>query len=217
MKIIYEDDSIIVCHKEASEATQTKAIGQQDLVSKLSNYRAKKGEKPEVFVIHRLDQPVEGVMVFAKDSKSAAALSKQVSDHTFKKKYYAIITSDSLEPEGELRDYLIKDAKTNLASVVSKDRPGAKSAGLSYKIIDSWDDKKLLDIELYTGRHHQIRVQLASRKAPILGDVKYGGIDTKKPLCLCSYYIGFEHPKTKKMVEYNIKPIGEGFYGGNIL
>ena len=168
MNIIYEDDSIIVCYKPAGVATQTKNIGQQDMVSLLNNYLAEKGDKPTIRVVHRLDQPVEGIMVFAKSQEAANKLTKQITDHVFTKKYYAIISRESFPDEGELVDYLVKDNRTNLSKIVRDNDPRAKKAVLKYKVVDQWDDRKLLDIDLFTGRHHQIRIQLASRTAPII-------------------------------------------------
>lgn len=217
MEVMYEDDSIIVCYKPAGVPTQTKSVGQKDMVSLASNYLAEKGEKPEVFVVHRLDQPVEGVMVFAKNQKAASVLSKQITEHTFSKKYYCIISRESFPESGELVDYLVKDSRTNLSKVVKSNDPRAKKAVLNYRTVDQWDDKKLLEIDLYTGRHHQIRIQLASRTAPIIGDVKYGGISTGRNLALCSHFIGFEHPVSKKRMEFDIKPRGEDFLDSKVI
>ena len=131
MEVMYEDDSIIVCYKPAGVPTQTKSVGQKDMVSLASNYLAEKGEKPEVFVVHRLDQPVEGVMVFAKNQKAASVLSKQITEHTFSKKYYCIISRESFPESGELVDYLVKDSRTNLSKVVKSNDPRAKKAVLN--------------------------------------------------------------------------------------
>ena len=130
MNIIYEDDSILVCYKPAGVATQTKSIGQQDMVSLLNNYLAEKGEKPTIRVVHRLDQPVEGIMVFAKSQEAANKLTKQITDHVFTKKYYAIISRESFPDEGELVDYLVKDNRTNLSKIVRDNDPRAKKAVL---------------------------------------------------------------------------------------
>ncbi len=216
MEIIYEDDSIIVCHKPAGIATQTKKIGEKDMESELLTYLKGKGEKPEIYVVHRLDQPVEGVMVFAKTKDIAGKLSKQIAQRNFRKRYYAIITRESFPEEGHLIDYLVKDSRTNLSKVVEPTNPRAKKAELEYHTIDRWDDRKLLDIELFTGRHHQIRIQLASRTAPILGDSKYGGIATGRNLALCSWSIGFTHPTTGEEVVFTTKPQGEDFLDSKI-
>lgn len=216
MEIIYEDDSIVVVYKPAGLATQTRNIGEKDMESELSNYLKAKGESPEIHVVHRLDQPVEGVMVFAKTKEAANNLTRQIADHSFKKHYYAIITRESFPDEGDLVDYLVKDNRTNLSKVVKENDPRAKKASLKYHTVDEWDDKKLLDIELFTGRHHQIRIQLASRTAPILGDIKYGGVSTGHNLALCSYSIGFTHPASGAPVEFQIKPKGEDFLDSKI-
>jgi len=211
MEVIFEDESILVCYKPAGVATQTKNIGEQDMVSLVNNYLVQKGEKPTAHVVHRLDQPVEGIMVFGKSAEAAGKLTKQITDHTFEKRYYAIISRESFPEEGKLVDYLVKDNRTNLSKVVKETDPRAKKAVLEYKAVEHWDDKKLLDIALYTGRHHQIRIQLASRTAPIVGDVKYGGISTGHSLALCSYHIGFNHPVTGEKMEFDIKPKGQDF------
>lgn len=216
MEVLYEDDSIVVVYKPAGLATQTRNIGEKDMESELSNYLKSKGESPEIHVVHRLDQPVEGVMVFAKTKEAANNLTRQIADHSFKKHYYAIITRESFPEEGDLVDYLVKDNRTNLSKVVKESDPRAKKASLKYHTVDEWDDRKLLDIELYTGRHHQIRIQLASRTAPILGDVKYGGVSTGHNLALCSYSIGFTHPTSGKPVTFQVKPKGEDFHDSKI-
>ncbi len=211
MDVLFEDESILVCYKPAGVATQTKNIGEQDMVSMVNNHLAEHNEAPTAHVVHRLDQPVEGVMVFAKSSEAANKLTKQITEHTFKKRYYAIISRESFPEEGELVDYLVKDNRTNLSKVVKEGDPRAKKAVLKYRAVDAWDDRKLLDIDLYTGRHHQIRIQLASRTAPIIGDVKYGGISTGHSLALCSHYISFKHPVTGESMEFDIKPKGVDF------
>ena len=211
MDIIFEDESILVCYKPAGIATQTKSVGEKDMLSLVNNYLAGNNEAPTAHVVHRLDQPVEGIMVFAKTAEAANKLTKQITEHTFKKKYYAIINRESFPDEGELVDYLVKDNRTNLSKVVKETDPRAKKAILRYRVVEQWDDRKLLDIDLYTGRHHQIRAQLASRTAPILGDVKYGGVSTGHNLALCSYFIGFNHPVTGERMGFNVRPKGEEF------
>lgn len=209
--VLFEDKDLIVVYKPAGVPTQTKDVATKDMVSLVSAYRGEKGETAEIHVVHRLDQPVEGVMVMAKSKTAAAALTKQVTEHEFKKKYYAIISRESFPDEGVLEDYLVKDMRTNLSKVVKASDPRAKRALLSYKVVEQWDDRKLLDIELFTGRHHQIRIQLASRTAPILGDIKYGGIATGEPLALCSHYLCFKHPVNGEVMEFSIRPKGVSF------
>jgi len=211
MDIVFEDESILVCYKPAGIATQTKSVGEKDMLSLVNNYLAGNNEAPTAHVVHRLDQPVEGIMVFAKTAEAANKLTKQITEHTFRKKYYAIINRESFPDEGELVDYLVKDNRTNLSKVVKETDPRAKKAILRYRVVEQWDDRKLLDIDLYTGRHHQIRAQLASRTAPILGDVKYGGVSTGHNLALCSYFIGFNHPVTGERMGFDVRPKGEEF------
>jgi 23S rRNA pseudouridine1911/1915/1917 synthase len=210
-KIIYEDEDIIVCHKMPGVATQTSRITDADMVSLLRNYRAGKGEPPYVGVIHRLDQPVEGLLVFAKTEKAAAALSKGLQQGQFAKCYYAVVSGKELPSEDTLEDYLIKDTKGRRAVIAKANQPGAKLARLHYQKLATCDDLQLLDIRLETGRFHQIRAQLSARQAPIVGDAKYGGKETGEPLCLCSYRLEFSHPATGQKMEFQIKPQSEGF------
>ncbi len=214
MDILFEDSDIIVCYKPAGLATQTRSIGQKDMVSELMAHVASQGIRPDIHVIHRLDQPVEGVMVFAKNAKAAASLSKQVQQGDFGKRYYALVSKGNIAQEGVLEDYIIKDNRTNLSSIADKNQKAAKAAKLSYHIIEELEDSYLVDIKLDTGRHHQIRLQFSSRGLPIIGDIKYGGISTGRPLALCSYFIGFKHPVSDKRMEYRIEPRGLDFTKG---
>lgn len=211
--IIYEDQDILVCRKEAGISTQTNQLGQKDMVSIIKNYRVEKKEEPYVGVVHRLDQPVEGVMVFAKNQKSAALLSKQMSEHNIEKQYYAVVWGNPKEDSAVLEDYLLRDGKLNTSKVVNSKIKGAKYAKLTYDVIERKEDKCLLKITLHTGRHHQIRVQLANHGFPIVGDRKYS---EKKatgymPLALCSFRLCFAHPTNKTKLEYVIEPSGIGF------
>ena len=230
IEIIFEDRDILVCRKPAGVATQTKRLGQQDMESLLKNYRAKKGEPPYIRIVHRLDQPVEGVMVFAKNQQAAANLSKQVQDRVIGKYYYALVEFFPDDTEsGVLEDYLVTDKKKNFTTVVDygvwKDSlenlpKEAKYAKLEYQYLRGHNlnglDKKytceiLLDIKLHTGRQHQIRVQLAGCGRPIIGDSKYGDGDDGEQLALCSYKLEFEHPTKKTPMKFEIQPIGNVF------
>ena len=241
LDIIYEDNDIILCRKPAGVATQTKRLGQQDMESLLKNYRAKKKEPPYIGVVHRLDQPVEGLMVFAKNQNAAAGLSKQIQQKMIGKHYYAVSAHAPAQKEGMLEDYLITDKKTNVTSVVgasvgnsvsdekntgmSKSNAGenglggipkdAKMAVLEYKVIDEKDGRTLFDIHLHTGRQHQIRVQMAHMGCPLVGDPKYGEKDKDQTvgLALCSYRLSFTHPTTGKKMDYAISPMAEIFHG----
>lgn len=210
LDILYEDDDIMVCYKPAGVATQTKNPGIQDMESLLKNYRARKKEPPYIGIVHRLDQPVEGVMVFAKNQKAAAELSKQVRDRAIGKYYYAVVKKTEgfvLEEQGILTDYVLSDERSNVSKIVAKDTPMAKKAQLEYQVIGQAEDVLCVEILLHTGRHHQIRVQFANAGAPLLGDIKYG---TKKNthLALCSYRIEFRHPRTKESMKFKIMPKG---------
>lgn len=222
-EILFEDKDLLICHKPAGVATQTKRLGQQDMESLLKNYRAKKGEPPYIGIVHRLDQPVEGVMVFAKNQKAAAGLSKQVQDRVIGKYYYAVSASRTEANEGVLEDYLFTDKKTNFTQVVDKETgenrlKEAKYAKLEYKVVETKEDKTLFDIKLHTGRQHQIRVQMAHMGCPLVGDGKYnvqqdieGKSNFNTGLALCSYKLEFEHPTKKIPMQFKIRPLGEAF------
>lgn len=214
LDILYEDEDIIVCYKPAGIATQTKRIGQQDMESLLRNYRARKKEQPYIGIVHRLDQPVEGVMIFAKNPAAAADLSRQVRQRSIGKHYYAVVCVKEdcmLQPDqGQLIDVIVSDERKNISVISDKTDANAKEAKLDYRICGKLEDRKCIDILLHTGRHHQIRVQFAHAKAPLVGDTKYGDVPAKH-LALCSYRIEFEHPKTKKKMDFAIEPKGEEF------
>ena len=230
-KIIYEDKDIIVCHKMAGLPVQTGKIGATDLVSELKNYlmksqsekQTKQAKEPYLGVVHRLDQPVEGVILFAKNQAAAGALSKQLTTGIMNKCYYAVAAGvpDKEKEQGILTDYLMKDNKTNSSYVTTKDK--GKESKLEYTLINqvAADDKTyaLYDIHLLTGRHHQIRVQMANAKLPLLGDKKYGSdfssaLSTElhvKNVALCAYKLEFTHPGLKKKMEFKIHPEGQIF------
>lgn len=213
--IVYEDDALIVCHKHPGIAVQTAAPGQADMVSELKKYLAQKcGSNPYLAVVHRLDQPVEGLLVFAKTKEAAAFLSEQVQNpgDGFCKEYTAKVYGKMPQPEGELVDHLVKDARSNTSRVVSeKDKNGKKSV-LYYEVTGETEQTQTLRIRLKTGRHHQIRVQLSHAGCPILGDTRYGTEDAKRyaseqgirQLCLCASRLEFTHPVSKKRMKYSI-------------
>lgn len=213
LEILFEDKDILICRKPAGVATQTKRLGQQDMESLLKNYRAKKGEPPYIGIVHRLDQPVEGVMVFAKNQQAAAHLSKQVQDRVIGKYYYALSVQemDPYNAEGILEDYLVTDKKTNFTKVVDELPKDAKYAKLEWKRIKTLQDKSLFDIKLHTGRQHQIRVQMANAGCPLIGDSKYGEAGEREQLALCSYKLEFEHPTKKIPMKFEIQPINKVF------
>ena len=210
--IIYEDNDIIVCHKPAGTATQSSRIGAPDMVSILKNHiyrNSDKKKEPYLSVIHRLDQPVEGLLVFAKTPAATKELNRQLTAFGFGKYYRAILTAVPSALEGDLTDYLVKNGRTNMSKVCTKDTPGAKKALLHYKVTDTFTRNEhtfaLAQITLETGRHHQIRVQMANAGCPIAGDRKYGNNDTSyRTLQLFACRLSFQHPRTKKQMEFTL-------------
>ena len=169
-------------------------------------------------VIHRLDKPVGGLMVYAKNKKAAAALSKQVQEHKLQKTYRAVVCGKPVDNVGKYVDYLLKDGKTNTSRIVDKSVAGAKRAELEYQILEKKEQedgtvRSLVEIHLHTGRHHQIRVQFAAHGTPLMGDTKYGapaaasvGRARREPLALCAVRLSFIHPVTGKRMEFSTKP-----------
>lgn len=223
MEIIYEDNDIIVCYKPAGVATETGRLGQQDMVSILRNYRAAKGEPPYIGMAHRLDQPVEGLLAFGKTQEAAGGLSRQIADRSFGKYYCAAGQNRGGDLSAEwttLTDYLLFDRKRNLSVVADRGTPQAKKALLDYRVIGQKDDLVCFDIALHTGRHHQIRLQMAHHGFALVGDSKYGvnseeSAQDKQPvrrqLALCCYRLRFSHPVTQKEMEFSIHPHNEIF------
>lgn len=233
--ILYEDSHILVCRKPAGLAVQSARPGAPDMESLLKNYLAADGGSgrrdnsasgkknefretsgiPWIAVVHRLDQPVEGVLVFAKTLPAAKDLSRQIAAGEMTKIYLAVTCGTVPAKEGILEDYLKKDGRTNTSAVVPKGTPGSKRAVLSYEVLEELPaGNKLLRIHLQTGRHHQIRVQLAHAGMPLLGDRKYGSPETSVyPLALCAHSLTFRHPATKKTMNFCVLPEGAGFHG----
>lgn len=224
-RILYEDNDIIVCHKPAGIATQTARVGQADMVSEISNYlktaHPERKSPPYVGVVHRLDQPVEGILVFAANKAAAADLSRQAAGDSMKKEYLAVVCGENFPRAGELTDYLLKDGKTNTSRVVPPAVKDAKEARLSYEVLSQGpSDTAFVRVRLYTGRHHQIRVQMANAGMPLLGDRKYGGETAAvlssqlgvREIALCAYRLAFTHPKTEERMQFEIEPEGAAFH-----
>ena len=184
MNILYEDRHLILCEKPIGVLSQKGREGEADMLSLLEAYFAEKGERETAHVLHRLDEAVGGVMVYAKNQKSAAHFSKLIQDGLLIKEYVAMVHGTP-EPEGELEDLLFKDSRKNKVFVVKKQRAGVKKARLSYKLMRA-AERSLVRIRLYTGRSHQIRVQFSSRGFPLVGDHKYGSRDEEKAPMLYS-------------------------------
>lgn len=199
------DTDILVVEKPAGMPVQTRGIADMDLVSELKNFLRKpdKGE-PYLGIIHRLDRPVGGILVFALNKNAAAGLSRQIKDGDFNKRYRALVEGiiNTDENETVLIDYLIKD-KDNKALITDENDKEGKRAELKFKIINTDKEKNmtLLDIKLITGRFHQIRAQLSNIGHPIVNDVKYGAkkdmsVINPGGICLFAYLLSFKHPKT---------------------
>ena len=220
VKILYEDKDIIVCVKPAGMASQPERSSSMDLVSWLKNYLSKKqGDArcgvPYVSVVHRLDRPVGGIMVYAKTKKAAENLSRQFSEHQTEKRYLALLTGTLGNSEGTLEHMLLKDGRTNTSSIV---QTGGKKAKLEYKVLGVKCERSLVLVTLYTGRHHQIRVQMSGAGAGIYGDMKYNRESTlewqakyekrrKQPeLCLFSCELAFEHPIERRRMSFKVLP-----------
>lgn len=211
IKVIYEDNHLLVVEKPVNILSQGDDTNDKDMVNLLKQYIKEKYNKPgNVYIglVHRLDRPVGGAMVFAKTSKAASRLSEQVRNKTFKKTYRAVIHGAMPKDKDTLKDYLYKNKKTNMVSVVRKDHKEAKNAELSYETLAKKDGFSLVEIDLKTGRSHQIRVQFASRKHPLFGDQRYGQSVNKvgQQISLWSHKIKIEHPTTKEKMEFVCEP-----------
>ncbi len=201
LKILYEDNHIIVVIKPENILSQQDETNDLDMLNMLKDYIKKKYNKPgNVYLglVHRLDRPTSGIMVFARTSKAAARLSQDIKDGKMIKKYLAIVNGIFDKKEGILENYLAKDEKEKMSYITTKDK--GKYACLEYKVLDEQNNKSLVDILLKTGRHHQIRVQFSNINHSLVGDKKYGD-DNYPQLMLCAYYLEFVHPVKKiKMV-----------------
>ena len=214
MNVIYEDNHIIVVEKPVNIPSQSDKTEDEDMLTIIKKYLIKKYNKPGdayVGLIHRLDRPVGGVMVFAKTSKAASRLSEQVRNKKFVKKYLAIVDG-KVEGQAVLEDYLLKTEKTNTSRVVTSNTKNAKYANLEYEAIYYNPDTNLtlLKIKLNTGRHHQIRVQLSHMGHAIYGDQKYGKRGRGKQINLWAYEIMIEHPISKEKMVFKCLPKLEG-------
>lgn len=240
LNIVYEDEHLLVLYKPAGVPVQSARVGAKDCESLVKNYLYEKNPgkgAPYLGIVHRLDQPVEGLVLFALTPKAAAALSRQSAEHKMEKTYLAvrrIVDNQDVDiPKrqnicGKLSgnveklvdnwtecvDFLFKNGRENRSEIVSKTHPGAKKAVLRYRVLEREDDRELVEIRLETGRHHQIRVQMAGMGTPLVGDRKYGvenvenyveNVDNLFP-ALCAYRLRFRHPSTGKWMEFEVKP-----------
>ena len=211
LKVIYEDNHIIVVEKPVNVPSQGDKTGDIDMLTIIKAYLKEKYNKPgNVYLglIHRLDRPVGGVMVFAKTSKAAARLSEQVREKIFRKTYLVIVNGRMQERSGELKDYLLKNERNNMSRVVKEGTKNAKLAILDYEELKYNEETNLslLKVNLHTGRHHQIRVQFSSRNHSIYGYQKYGGRGHGKQICLWAYELSIKHPITKEEMTFKSIP-----------
>ena len=206
MTVVYEDNHIIIVNKTASEIVQGDKTGDTPLSETVKQYLKEKYSKPgNVFigVAHRLDRPVSGLVVFAKTSKALSRLNEMFKNSEVKKTYWAVVKNLPREEEGELVNYLVRNEKQNKSYAYDKEVPGSKKAILHYRLIGRSQNYYLLEIDLKTGRHHQIRCQLAKMGCPIKGDLKYGSPRSNPDgsICLDARDIRFVHPVSKELIE----------------
>ncbi len=222
MRIEYEDNDILVIYKEAGLPVQTGRTSRKDVVSMLKNHLAKASApgiaEPYLGIVHRLDQPVEGLLVFAKNPKSAAALSAQAAaKDDMEKVYQAMVRLDQtsypmaiegMKKEVILTDWIGRDTSSNTSYIGNEGERGVKRAELVFRTLTIKEFAAHLQITLHTGRHHQIRIQMANAHMPLIGDRKYGREDSSVTgsLCLCASHLSFRHPSSKKKMEFDVKP-----------
>ncbi len=228
-KILHEDPSIFVIHKPAGIAVQSARVGQMDCESELKNYLARQGAGPYVGLVHRLDQPVEGLLVVAKTKDAAAKLNKQLATGCLNKKYLAVVSLEekNTAEQADFTDYMVKDGQ--IAQIISPDNKAQsvssiinkepKQARLHYQILQKQGGIAFLDVEIQTGRFHQIRCQMSHHGMPLLGDTKYGSSISMersrelgvRQVALCANRIAFKHPVTCKLMEFEVAPENVAF------
>lgn len=214
MTVVYEDNHIVVVNKTSSEIVQGDKTGDTPLSEMVKQYLKEKYNKPgNVFigVTHRLDRPVSGLVVFAKTSKALPRLNEMFRNGEVKKTYWAIVKECPKETEGELVHYLVRNEKQNKSYAYDKEVKNSKKAVLHYKLIGHSQNYYLLEVDLKTGRHHQIRCQLAKMGCPIKGDLKYGSprSNPNGSICLHARTVQFVHPVSKEMIRLTA-PVPEG-------
>lgn len=211
MKVLYEDNHLLVVEKPVNVPMQEDSSKDEDLLTMAKKYIKEKYQKPgDVYLglLHRLDRPVGGVCVFARTSKAASRVSKQIAEHSFQKEYLAVVEDHGLKDQGHFEDRLLKDPKTNMVKI----DPRGKDASLDYEVLKRKDGLALVRIRLHTGRSHQIRVQFSSRSHPLWGDQRYNKKAVKgQQIALWSNRIEFDHPTTGERLSFESKPHGYPF------
>lgn len=219
MEVIYEDNHIIIVSKTSSEIVQGDKTGDTPLSETVKQYLKEKYHKPgNVFVgvVHRLDRPVSGLVVFAKTSKALARLNEMFKNGDVHKTYWAVVKNCPREPEATLEHYLVRNEKQNKSYAYDREKPGAKKAILHYRLIGRSENYYLLEVDLKTGRHHQIRCQLAKIGCPIKGDLKYG-FPRSNPdgsISLHARRVSFVHPVSKELIDVEAPLPGGNLWHG---
>jgi 23S rRNA pseudouridine1911/1915/1917 synthase len=210
LDVVFEDNHIIVVNKPQNILSQSDNTQDEDMLSIVKNHIKQKYNKPgNVFVglVHRLDRPTGGLMVFARNSKSAKRLSEQIASGQFHKQYLAVVENPLKAQQGHLEDYIKKDSKTNMVRLCPQSEMGAKKAVLDYKLLDKAQNLSLLSVVIATGRPHQIRVQLSNIKNPLFGDFKYGAkMGKTDKLALWAHKLEFVHPVSKAIMKFTSLP-----------
>lgn len=210
LNILYEDKELIVAVKPVGVSSQQEAG--ENMVALLEQHLRQKGEIGSIYLIHRLDRDVSGVMVYAKNHGTASTIASAMEKRQTEKEYLAVVCGVPAVESGDLKDYLWKDPAAKKTKVVDPSHKGAKEALLSYRLLETAETENgplsLLRIRLHTGRNHQIRVQFASRGLPLFGDGKYGAAQENSSIALFSCRLGFPHPDSKKTVSFFAQPSG---------
>lgn len=216
MRVIFEDKNIIVIEKYSGESSQSDKGGGESLIDAINAHmKANKEVRKKAYVVHRLDRPVGGLMVYAKTQEAASDLSRQAQSGKLRKKYFAVINGVPDQAEGELKHYLLKDEANNTSAVSTAQTKGAKEAVLRYRVLETVETPEdgvlsLLEVLLITGRHHQIRVQLSALGCPLWGDTKYNPLYTMREgwhqIALFASLLSFYHPTQNKPHKYVLKP-----------
>lgn len=217
LQIIFEDNHLIVVNKLPGQIVQGDKTGDKSLLDLVKDYIKKKYNKPGAVylgLVHRLDRPTSGIVVFAKTSKAASRLSEMFRDHKVKKTYWAVTNNRPTEASARLTHYLRKNEEKNKSVAKKKETRGYKEAVLDYQILQDSDNYRLIEVKLLTGRHHQIRCQLSAIGCPIKGDIKYGAKRTNKDgsISLHSRHISFIHPVRKEPVSFTASVIEDDLW-----
>lgn len=220
--IVFDEDNIIICNKPAGVASQSERSFETDLQSSVLTSLVQSGREPYAAIINRLDKPVGGLVLFACNKKTASLLSAMTGAHSIEKYYYAVVQGQP-GAKGEMEDFLYKDPKTNRSTVVKATAPGAKKAKLVYETLEEQEIEgtiySLVKIRLLTGRHHQIRVQFASRNCPLYGDVKYNPQFLERrdvTPALFAFQLSFQNPTSHARIMVEVRPEG-GIWNWNCL